>query len=288
MSEELQVVNQESILTVDQIKAQRNVIVQVMKSVMTQDIHYGIIPGTQKPTIFKPGCEVLLSTFRISIEPVVTDLSNSDEIKYRVECRGSSMISGNYLGSGVGECSSSEEKYKWRKAVCPEEFNATMDDRRRKKWAKGKEGKAYAVDQVRTNPSDVANTILKMAKKRGISDFCLTVLAASEIFNQDYEDIPEEIRESISDDAPQPIKQPARQSSTPAASNNPPPSGDCISEPQRKRLYAIYKNAGITDEQMKDYLFREFNVEHTKDIKRNDYETICEWASKHSEPGANG
>lgn len=280
MSQELQTVQQETTMTVEQIKAQRSLIVNVMTSVMTKDIHYGIINGTKRPTIYKPGCEVLLSTFRIAIEPVVTDLSTTDEIKYRVECRGNSL-SGGYLGSGIGECSSSEEKYKWRKVVCKEEFEQTPEDRRRKKWGKGEGGKTYTTDQVRMNPSDVANTILKMAKKRGISDFVLTVLAASEVFTQDYEDLPAEVREAvIGEQGPPPVQQPVRKSAAPAPSSVPRQTGEVISEAQRKRLYAIYKSAGVTDDQMKDYLFRNYSLESSADILRSDYEAICKWAGE--------
>jgi hypothetical protein len=51
-----------------------------------------------------------------------------------------------------------------------------------------------------------------------------------------------------------------------------------ISEAQRKRLYAIYKGAGVTDDQMKDYLLTEYNIESAKDILKADYEAICIWA----------
>jgi phage recombination protein Bet len=51
-----------------------------------------------------------------------------------------------------------------------------------------------------------------------------------------------------------------------------------ISEPQAKRLYAIYKAGGITDDQMKDFLLREYSIESTRDILRIDYDQICAWA----------
>lgn len=56
-----------------------------------------------------------------------------------------------------------------------------------------------------------------------------------------------------------------------------PISTDCISDAQRKRLYAIYKQAGVTDEQMKDYLLREWDVESSRYIQKADYEAICAW-----------
>jgi len=52
-----------------------------------------------------------------------------------------------------------------------------------------------------------------------------------------------------------------------------------ISEPQRKRLYAIGKSNGWKDEEMKE-LVKTFGYEHSKDIKRDDYNKICEMLEK--------
>ena len=51
-------------LTAAQVKAQVQLIQQVMESVMLKDVHYGTIPGTPKPTLYKAGSEKILSTFR--------------------------------------------------------------------------------------------------------------------------------------------------------------------------------------------------------------------------------
>lgn len=193
--------------TAAEIKAQVNRIQEVMGAVMKKDAHYGVIPGTKKPTLYKAGSEVLLSTFRISVEPRVEDLSVGDEIRYRVHAVGKHMASGMVVGVGVGEASSSEEKYKWRKAVCDEEFDDTPEDRRRIKyqmdWGQRRGERVITkAKQIRTEPADVANTVLKMAKKRAQIDLTLTALAASDIFAQDLEDMPAEMREQLADEQP--------------------------------------------------------------------------------------
>ena len=191
---------------------------EVMKAVMQKDTHYGVIPGTQKPTLYKPGAELLLMTFRIAASPSnIEDLSTPDEVRYRVTVRGTNQVSGEIVGEMTGECSSNEEKYRWRAPVCDEEFQETDPDRRRKKWKKGYNNQpASQLQQVRTSPVDVANTILKMAIKRGLIALTLVSLGASDIFAQDLEDLTEELRESIaSDDGPkEPPKQPQRKSQT--------------------------------------------------------------------------
>jgi hypothetical protein len=187
--------------TAAEVRARVNLIQEVMRGVMKNGHHYGTIPGAgDKPALFKPGAEQLAVTFRIAVDPVVDDLSTSDEAHFRVTCRAISQVDGSYLGSGVGEASSSEEKYRWRKAVCDEEFDATPEDRRRVKFARGKGGTHYTINQVRTVPADVANTVLKMAKKRAQVDMTLTVTGASDIFCQDIEDLPEELRDLAGDE----------------------------------------------------------------------------------------
>lgn len=62
-----------------------------------------------------------------------------------------------------------------------------------------------------------------------------------------------------------------------------PANGSKISDPQRKRLWAICKNAGKTEAQIKEYL-KGFNIESTTDIEKKDYEKICAWGeSKEAE-----
>jgi hypothetical protein len=51
-----------------------------------------------------------------------------------------------------------------------------------------------------------------------------------------------------------------------------------ISDAQRKRLYAIYKGSGKTDEQMKEYLNTTFGIVSSKEITKENYEAICKWA----------
>jgi hypothetical protein len=184
-------------LTVAEIRAHVNLIQDVMRSVMIEGIHYGKIPGMSKPTLYKPGAEKILVTFRIATEPIVEDLSTPDAIRYRAKLVATSQTSGLCLGSSVGECSSDEEKYRWRAAICDGEFDDTLPDSRRVVWKRQWGGSPEKVRQVRTNPADIANTILKMAVKRGKIAVTLDVTAASDIFAQGVEDLPAELQREI-------------------------------------------------------------------------------------------
>lgn len=177
--------------SVAEIRQRVNLVQEVMRGIMKKETHYGTIPGTPKPTLYKPGAEVLCVTFRVAQEYKIEDLSTGDIARFRVTCIGRHQTTGIVLGEGLGECSSGEEKYKWRGAVCTEEFDQTPENMRRLKFYKDGGKKT----QVRTEPADLANTILKMACKRAMVAMTLNVTAASDIFTQDIEDLPEELRD---------------------------------------------------------------------------------------------
>lgn len=174
------------------------VVQDVMRAVMKPELHYGKIPGTDKPTLFQPGADVLCMTFRIAPEFTIEDLSTADVVRYRVTCRGVHQLSGVTLGSCVGEASSGEEKYKWRRAVHDKEFEATLPALRRVKY-----GKSWETKQIRTEPADVANTVLKMAEKRAKIGMVLNVTACSDMFGQDLEDLDATLRDSLVNADPQ-------------------------------------------------------------------------------------
>jgi len=214
---------------------------EVMRAVMKPDVHYGTIPGTPKPTLYKQGAEVLCMVFRIADSYQVEDLSTADVVRYRVTCSGNHQINGVVLGAGMGEASSGEEKYKWRKAICKEEFDETPANMRRVKHSRGKGGTTYKQDQIRTETADLANTILKMANKRAKIAMTINVTACGDMFGQDLEDMDEALRDHLTrheSDIP----------STPATPATLPPYSDADFEKNlpawRKLIESGRKTAG--------------------------------------------
>jgi hypothetical protein len=267
-------------MTAVDMKAQIQRIQQVMRSVMKDGTHYGKIPGAgDKKTLFKPGAEVLCATFRIAPTYRVDDLSTDDCIRYRVTCVATHQATGVILGEGMGEASSNEEKYKWRNAVCDEEFDETDDDRRRVKWQKGwNNNPATRRPQVRTEPADIANTVLKMACKRAQVAMTLNVTAASDIFTQDLEDMPEELRGSADDQHHQ--EEPSRQqrSTRPqtqaprARANGNGGDGRCT-EAQVRLLRTRLNGAGIPEP---DFLAR-FEINAVEDLPFAKVNDALQW-----------
>ena len=178
---------------------ERDRIEQIQKAIMREDIDYGVIPGTKKPTIFKPGAEILNKMARLCPSFSVTsrygDGARSPHIHYRVTCHlHEGSTEGPIVCEGVGAANSWEKKYRYRNAgpPCP----ACGFELRKSQYApewycherKGGCGETFPLDAHRggtgenPDPFELDNTLLKMAKKRGYNDATLTAHAASGIF----------------------------------------------------------------------------------------------------------
>ncbi len=176
-----------------EIKTNVQMVQHLMRDLMKPDVHYGKIPGTDKPSLFQPGAELICLTFQWATRYHQEDLSYEDVVRYRSTCELYSRATGEFIGSGQGEASSDEEKYRWRKAVNAAEFDAAPEDRRRVKIYKS----GGTVNQVRIEPPDIANTVLKMANKRALIAATRTASGCSDMFAQDLEDLSDEVREAV-------------------------------------------------------------------------------------------
>lgn len=199
-------------LSVQQLLGQVQLIQQVMGATMRDGEHFGKIPGCgDKPTLLKPGAEKLCLTFRLAPAYAVEEKQfERGHREYRVLCTLSSILSGAFIGQGVGVCTSLEAKYRFRQGQgepTDKPVPRAYWDLRQEDPAKAQEligGKGYSTRKIegkgwmickggeRTehdNPADHYNTVLKMAKKRALVDAVLTATAASDIFTQDLEDI---------------------------------------------------------------------------------------------------
>lgn len=186
-----------AVLPIKDVQMQVAQIQQIMQDVMTKGVHYGDIPGCDKPVLLQPGAEKLCFTFRLSPRFSVTEQPLEDgHLAFRAICEVYSIATGSLLSSAIGECSTSKEKYAWKRPVCDQEYAATPADRRRVIWKKGNNG-PFEVKQIRTNAGDQRNTASAMAQKRAFVRATRAALAASDLFEVNIEDLPDEIREEI-------------------------------------------------------------------------------------------
>ena len=203
-------------LSVNDVQAQVNLIQHIMKGVMKQDEHYGVIPGTgKKPTLLKAGAEKLCLTFRLAPDYEINERQEGHHLTITSKCSLTHIPSGQKFGAGMGSCSTREVKYAYRTLarVCPqcgkeaiikgkEEYGGGWLCFKKKdgcgaKFPDGDEGieKQVSGRVANEDVADQYNTVLKMANKRSLVAAVLNATAASDIFTQDIEDMPNLQRE---------------------------------------------------------------------------------------------
>ncbi len=167
------------------------------RGLMQAGTDYGIIPGTPKPSLWKPGAELL--RLWAGLTPVYeNDDSRSDRkmgyIHWLSTCRLLNKA-GEVVGELSGSCNSHEAKYRWR-WVWERELPPNIDKETlvSKKIGNKEQDVKYRLEN--DNPADLDNTILKMAQKRAFIGDILMVTGASRIFTQIVEE--EEDSESLS------------------------------------------------------------------------------------------
>lgn len=198
MGNEIEIVKEQNYLTTNEMRNQIGVIHEAMKQIMKDGVHYGTIPGCgDKPALFKPGAEKILMVFKlVNADPIVETLRNDDE-EYHVRVKTQIFTrEGVRVGDGLGEASTAEEKYAWRAASCDEEYESAPENKRRIKWSiwNGQKQRKF---QIRTNLADYRNTVLKMAVKRSLIAATLNVTAASDCFQQDTDEMSDEMLANI-------------------------------------------------------------------------------------------
>lgn len=186
---------------------------------------YGIVPGTSKPTLLKPGAEKLCMLMGLRSEFEIIDSTRDFEkgfFQYQVRCK---LLRGDVIiTEGLGSCNTKESKYKKQDAF------------------------------------SVENTVMKMAKKRSLIDAALMVGSLSNIFTQDIEDVDMEIQ----------TKEVKREYTD---------QDGTISKAQAKRLFAIAKG----DIEMIKSIMAKYGYDNSENIKKTDYEKICNEVEKLSE-----
>ncbi len=150
----------------------REALNKLFNNLLQQGVDFDRIPGTDKPTLLKPGGELLCQVFSLATgEPKV--VSSKEDFKEGIFSYTISMPiihrnSGMLVSTGLGSANSMEVKYKYR--------NVREGDEK--------------VKVLNPEPADQQNTLVKMAAKRAFIDGVLKATGASRMFTQDIEDMP--------------------------------------------------------------------------------------------------
>ena len=162
--------------SVSDIRKRTHAIQEVMKGVMKEGTHFGTIPGTPKPSLWKAGAEVLCMTFRLAplLESHVTVDDPEAEWSYTASRRDGSIVTGTCIGFFEVE------------ATCTIQGPQGEVLSRCSSRCNNREAKYRSLSMF-----DIRNTVQKMAEKRAFVSSILMATGASDLFTQDLEDFPE-------------------------------------------------------------------------------------------------
>jgi hypothetical protein len=266
-----------------------NTITEFVSRVLRRDVDYGMIPGTEKLTLLKPGAEKLTTFFglstRFQLIERIEDWTGEDHngepfFYYLYRCQ---LFRGDMLvAEADGSCNSHETKYRYREAqrVCPDCKQAAIIKGREEygggylcfKKKGGCGAKFMTGDPViesqqtgrvpNAEIADQVNTIQKMGQKRSLIAATLLAVNASEFFTQDVEDF---------------INAPAASAAyneRPASSSAVVGGGRKFSQAAREaagpgteetnlrvEILAACRRLGKTEEQLCDWLRKKYKVE---------------------------
>ena len=168
-------------LSVEDVLRQSEKIHEIMKTGMQKGVHYGVIPGTNRPSLWQAGAEKLCLLFRLAPEYTVEKEHNPEAtrpwkkkrkdgseysgvckgfIRYTVICRLSHGPTGTMVASGTGTANNWEPKF------------------------------------ISRDPYEVEETIIQFSRKRSLVNATRTGTAASDIFTQDDDIVPDSRKES--------------------------------------------------------------------------------------------
>jgi len=173
----------------ERLKELPSLLNEVYKSVLQEGTDYGKIPGTPKPSLWKPGAELLCKWLEMVpnlevVEKQEETLPMRPFFYYKVECR---LLGKNgYLGNGFGSANSREPTFARRWVFESELPRGSQVDQLESRKVKG--GTQYKIQTPDEELYGMANTILKRASKRAFVEAVLRVTGASRIFTQDVED----------------------------------------------------------------------------------------------------
>lgn len=168
-----------------------------VKKVLKESVDFGVIPGTDKPTLLKAGAEKFALFFGLGIEHELVDCTEDWEhgfFNYRYKVVARDLRSGKIKATGEGSCNSMEKKYRIRHIP---EFKATAEEKAnviRSEEKTSKKGNKYTMLTVENDdPYSIVNTLQKMAYKRALVAAVLVAANASDYFTQDMEDMAPEV-----------------------------------------------------------------------------------------------
>ncbi len=208
---------------------------ELVRTQLREGKDYGAIPGAgDRKVLLKPGAEkitVLLGLrSKFEIAGKVEDFE-SGFFAYMVRC---SLVApnGETVTEGLGQANTKERKY------------------------------------IKQDAYTLANTVLKMARKRALVDAALTVGSLSDLFTQDLEDM-----EGIAIEEPVTTYEAHMQEN---AARYQATGDNLATDNQRKAIFAVSRKAGMTDEELKALVVERYGKASTRELSRHEASELIE------------
>lgn len=213
------------VVTLSQAKERLQMLQRFVQEYLVPDKDYGIIPGTNKPSLYKSGAEKLTDAFGFAkYVEVLNRVEEWDKpfLHYEVKVILISKRTGLVEAEGIGSANSKEKKF------------------------------------FKQDTYSIANSLLKMAKKRALVDAVLSATRSSGIFSQDMEDI-----FNLSEQKP--VQQaPLNQPDSPQKVQPEPATKE-----QLRQIYSLAKELALSAQQAKNIMLLHFKVDDSKKLTKD-------------------
>ncbi len=176
----------------DAMKLKLNLTREFFREVMQEGVDYGVIPGTDKPTLYKPGAEGLCEFYNLAptVASKIEDKNHETgyyavDITIRLIHRGT----GSIIAEGVGHANTYESRYRWRWVSEKDLPKGISKEDLVTRERSGRYGNFVQYRLENDDMHSIWNTVLKMAKKRALVDAVLSATRSSGIFAQTQEEL---------------------------------------------------------------------------------------------------
>jgi hypothetical protein len=248
-------------LTAEDLASQARKVMEIKEKIMKSGVHYGTIPGCNKPSLLKPGAEKLCTAFMLQpeFETTYREDPNRTVNWEKWDYKGKKKISGTTKG------------YIDYDSACSLVHIPTGEI-----WAKHVSGSCnnFEAKYRSQNPYDLKNTLGKMAEKRALVAAVLMGTALSDMFTQDIEDMPYLVNGH--DQTPSETPKPGRPAPKARKATKPDPDNLRMATPKQvSYIQSQVKKQGLAPEAFFEVWAEEFD--NWEDIPFHKVNSILEW-----------
>jgi len=246
---------------------QRNLLTNFVQTQMVKGHDYGSIPGCgDKPALFKPGAERIADLFMYSIDVDCTSkIEDYDKGLFAYTYKATVYRKDGTFVKCEANCNSKEKKYYER--TVGEKF--ATDEQKEKAIGRKKHEKGYwQLILPNEDIFSIVNTLMKMSEKRAIVGAVLLASNASGFFENAEQMSLSEIPETRQTWDGETVDAEVVDDVEPL-----------ISEPQRRRLFAIATEAGYSKDGLAmKAMLETYGIFSSKEIRVSQYDLICKAA----------